>query len=161
MTDTKISMDQIKKLREETEAPVVECRAALENANGDMIKAKEWLKAKGLERAAKKGEREVKAGLVESYTHNGGKVGVLVEICCETDFVSRTEEFASLAHELCLQVASMNPKDVKELLIQPWIRDDKQTIGDLVKEKIAKFGENIIVRRIIRFQLGGNVPNNK
>jgi elongation factor Ts len=154
MTDMKISMEEIKKLREETEAPVVECRAALENANGDMAKAKEWLKAKGLERAAKKGEREVKAGLVETYSHGAGRVGVLVEVACETDFVSRNEDFKTLAHELCLQVASMNPKDVEELLAQPWIRDDKQTIGDLVKEKIAKFGENIIVKRIARFELG-------
>jgi elongation factor Ts len=89
MTDIKISMEEIKKLREETEAPVVECRAALENSNGDMTKAKEWLKAKGLERAAKKGERKVKAGLVETYSHGEGRVGVLVEVACETDFVSR------------------------------------------------------------------------
>ncbi len=149
----KISLEQIKKLREETGAPIMECRLALEKYEGDEKKAKEWLRAKGLEKADKKSEREVKAGRIESYTHLDGKIGVLVEVLCETDFVARNKDFKDFVHELALQVAAMAPKNVEELLKQPWIRDESKKISDLVKEKIAQFGENIVIKRFERFAL--------
>ncbi len=150
----KVNIEQIKKLREETGAGVMECKTALEECQGDEEKAKIWLKERGLEKADKKAQREVKAGLVSAYTHTDGKVGVLVEVFCETDFVARNEEFKHFAHELTLQVAAMAPKDTAELLEQPWIRDEARKIGDLLKEKIAQFGENIVIGRIFRFKLG-------
>jgi len=161
LTMTEVTIYQIKKLREQTDMPVMDCRQALEEAGGDEKKALDFLKAKGLARAEKKANRQVKAGLISAYTHTNGQIGVLVELACETDFVSRNEEFQLLAHELCLQVASMNPKNVEELLKQPWIRDDKKTIDDLVKETIGKLGENIVIRRIVRFALGENVADSK
>jgi len=151
----KVSVSDIKKLREKTGAGIADCRLALEEAIGDFKKAVEILKDKGIEKAAKKSQREVKAGLVETYVHLGGKVGSMVEIACETDFVARTDEFKSLSHEVAMQVAAMNPKNVDELLRQEYIRDTSKKIGDLVKETIAKLGENIIVRRFSRFKLGG------
>jgi len=126
----------------------------LQEANGDIEKAKEILKKKGMERADKKASRETKAGLVESYTHNNGRVGVMVEVFCETDFVARNEEFKKLCHELALQIASMNPESVADLFAQPWIRDESKTIEQLVKETIGKLGENIKVNRFVRFELG-------
>lgn len=127
---------------------------ALEKYEGDEKKAKEWLKAKGLEKAEKKLQRKVGAGLVEAYTHTDGKIGVLIEVLCETDFVSRNPDFKNFVHELALQVASMNPENVEKLLEQPWIRDETKKISDLVKEKIAQFGENIIIHQFERFALG-------
>jgi len=151
---TKITIEEIKKLREKTGAPVLECRQALEEAKGDLKKAESILKKKGIARAAKKAERLTACGLIETYVHQG-RVGVMIELCSETDFVARNEGFRELAHELAMQVASMNPKDVKELLTQEYIRDPQKKIEDLVKETIAKFGENINIRRFERFQLGG------
>lgn len=150
----KISIDQVKKLRKETGAPIMECRTALEKYEGDEKKAKEWLKAKGLEKAEKKSQRKVGAGLVEAYTHTDGKIGVLIEVLCETDFVARNTDFKNFVHELALQVAAMEPKNIDELLGQPWIRDETKKISDLVKEKIAQFGENIKISRFERFVLG-------
>lgn len=150
----KVSLDLIKKLREESQAGVADCRQALEDANGDYEKAKKLLTERGLEKAAKKEDRETGQGVVESYIHAGGKVGVLVELRCETDFVARTDEFKALAHELCLQVAAMNPKNVKALMESAYIRDAKVAITDLVKQTIAKVGENITVARFTRMQLG-------
>ena len=150
----KVSVDQVKKLRAQTGAPIMECRTALEKYEGDEKKAKEWLKAKGLEKAEKKSQRKVKAGLIEAYTHTDGKIGSLVEVCCETDFVSRNPDFKNFVHELALQVAAMNPKNIEELLEQPWIRDETKKISDLVKENVAKFGENIVIRKFERFVLG-------
>src|SRR5260221_12650994 len=112
-----ISIDQIKNLREQTGAGIADCRMALTEAKGDILKAKDFLKQKGLDKAASKGGRDVKAGLVEVYSH-GGKVGVLVELLCETDFVAKTEDFKTLAHEIALQVASMAPESVADLLSQ-------------------------------------------
>lgn len=150
----KITIDQVKNLREKTGAPIMECRIALEKYGGDEKKAKDWLKAKGLEKAEKKSQRKVGAGLVEAYTHMDGKIGSLIEVLCETDFVSRNPDFKNFVHELALQVAAMNPKNIKELLEQPWIRDETKKISDLVKEKIAQFGENIKISRFERFALG-------
>ncbi len=143
----------IKKLREETGAGIADCRQALEEGKGDMGKAKEWLKKKGLEKSASKAERAVESGLVEVYSH-AGKVGVLVELLCETDFVARTEDFKTLAHELALQIASMNPDSLEELLSQEYIRDGSQTVDALVKSAVGKLGENIQVGRFERIALG-------
>lgn len=148
-----ISLDLLKKLREETSAGVSDCRQALEDANGDYEKAKKLILSRGVEKAAKKEGKETTQGVVESYVH-AGKIGVLVELRCETDFVARTDDFKNLAHELALQVASMNPKDVKELLKEVYIRDSRVTIEALVKQTIAKVGENITVARFTRMALG-------
>jgi len=150
----KISIEQIKKLREETEGGIADCRNALEEAGGDYKKAMEILKARGLEIAEKKLERPVGQGLVETYVHGEGKIGAMVEINCETDFVARTDAFKALAHELAMQVAAIDPKDVKELLAQPYIRDESKKVENLIKETIAKVGENIVVKRLMRFELG-------
>ncbi len=152
-----VSLDLIKKLREETGAGVVDCRTALEENDGDLKKAKAALVEKGLEKAAKKSEREANSGLVYSYIHAGGKVGAMVEINCETDFVARNEEFVQLAKEVAMQIASMNPESVEDLLKQAYIRDSKMTIDALVKAAVAKIGENIQVRRFVRYGLGEEV----
>lgn len=138
-----VSAQQIKDLREKTQAGFADCKNALEEAKGDMKKAEEILRKKGFEKAAKKSDRETGQGLVASYVHQTGKVGVLVSILCETDFVARTDEFRSLAHEIAMQVAAMNPKDTSALLKQEYIRDGSKTIDELIKETIAKLGENI------------------
>lgn len=151
--DMNTSVDIIKKLREETAASIADCREALEEASGDMEEAKNLLKKKGLDRAGTKTAREVKAGIVEVYSH-GGRVGVLVELLCETDFVAKTEDFKNLAHELALQVASMNPSSVEELLTQEYIRDNTQTVDQLIKSVVGKLGENIQVGRFERVTLG-------
>lgn len=143
----------IKQLREKTSAGIADCREALEESKGDLKKAEEILRKKGFEKAAKKGDRATNSGLVESYVH-GGRIGVLVELLCETDFVARTDEFKTLAHEIALQVSSMNPKDNKTLLDQEYIRDASKKISDLVTETIAKLGENITLGRFSRVELG-------
>lgn len=144
----------LKKLREKTGAGIADCKEALSLSKGDLEKAKQWLKQKGLDKAGSKMDREVKAGVVEVYSH-GGKVGVLVELLCETDFVAKTEDFKSLAHELALQIASMKPESVEELLGQDYVRDPAQNIEDLIKSVIGKLGENIRVGRFERIALGG------
>lgn len=151
----KISLDLLKKLREDTSAGVSDCRQALEDAGGDFEKAKKLLVERGVEKAAKKADRETGSGLVESYVH-GGKVGVLVEVRCETDFVARTDEFKHLCHEIALQIAAMNPKDAQALLESPYIRDPKLMIEALVKQTIAKLGENITIGKFTRLVLGTN-----
>lgn len=151
---TNISVELIKKLREKTGAGIADCRRALEEAKGDEKKAEELLRSWGIDKAASKADREAGQGLVETYIHGGGKVGAMVEVNCETDFVARTDEFKSLAHEIAMQVSAMNSVDVEELLKQEYIRDSSKTISDLVKEAIAKLGENIVVKRFVRFELG-------
>jgi len=151
---TKIITEKIKELRAKTKAGVMDCRRALEESGGDMKKAEEWLRKKGIELASKRAGRKTQQGVIEVYTHNDGKVVGLVELLCETDFVARTDEFKQLAHELAMQVAAMNPRNVKDFLKQPWIRDEKKTIDLLVKELIGKTGENIVVSRVARFELG-------
>lgn len=148
-----MNIDNIKKLREETGASVADCRQALEEADGNMEEAKKVLKQKGLDRAGKKSDRVVKTGLIETYSHSG-RVGVIVELLCETDFVARTDDFKNLSHELALQIASMNPSSVDELLKQEYIRDESKTVDDLIKEVIGKLGENIRVGRLERVALG-------
>jgi elongation factor Ts len=148
-----IDIESVKKLREETSASVADVKKALEESNGDFDKAVEWLKKRGIERAEKKAERETNQGIVESYIHGNGKVGVLVALLCETDFVARTEEFRALAHEIALQISAMNPKDVKELMAQEYIRDPKLKMEELVKQTIGKLGENIQIREFSRIEL--------
>lgn len=150
----KISLDDLKKLREETSAGVADCRQALEDANGNYEKAKELIVERGLEKAAKKEGKETSQGVIESYVHNNGRVGVLIDLRCETDFVARTDDFKKLAHEIALQVAAMNSKNVEALLAEPYIRDSGMTIAALVKQTIAKVGENITVGQFIRMELG-------
>lgn len=146
-------IDQIKKLREQTGAGIADCREALKESDGNFEKAKDWLKKKGLDKASSKAKRDVKAGIVEVYSH-AGKVGVIVELLCETDFVARTEDFKNLAHELALQVASMNPASVEELLSQEYIRDNSLTVDQLIKSVIGKLEENIQLKRFERIALG-------
>ena len=148
-----VDVNLLKRLREKTSAGVADCRAALEESKGNLKKAEEILRQKGFENAAKKGDRATNAGLIESYVHQG-RVGALVEVMCETDFVARTDEFKTLTHEISMQIASMNPKNSEVLLKQEYIRDPSKTIADLIKEAIAKLGENITIGRISRFELG-------
>lgn len=148
-----ISAKLIKELRDKTSAGVNDCKEALEEAKGDLKKAEEILAKKGFEKAAKKGDRATEAGLVDSYVH-AGRIGVLVELLCETDFVARTDEFKTLAHEISLQVSSMNPKNATELLKQEYIRDGSKTIQDLITAAIAKLGENITLGKFSRIEIG-------
>jgi elongation factor Ts len=159
-----ISAQAVKELREKTGAGVMDCKKALQEAGGNVEKATEALRQKGLARSSKVAGREVSQGLIESYIHTGGRIGALVEVNCETDFVARTPEFRTLAREVAMQVASMDPREVgtleggaganNALLDQEYIRDPRKTIRDLVKEAIGKLGENIQISRFIRFEVG-------
>lgn len=148
-----VDIKQIKKLRDETGASIADVRKALEETNGDYIKAIDWLKIHGIQKAEKKADRTTGQGLVESYIHANGKVGAMIEILCETDFVARTDDFKHLAHEVAMQVCAMNPKDVDTLLKQDYIRDSSITIESLVKQVIGKLGENIVIKDIKRFEI--------
>lgn len=147
-----VSIDQIKQLRQETGVSISECKKALETTEGNHEKAKEILRKWGKELAGKKAEREVLLGIVESYIHPNKRVGAMVELCCETDFVARSEDFKKLAHELCLQIAAMDPEE-DSLVSQIWIKDETKTIKDLINEYIAKLGENIVVKKFVRFNI--------
>lgn len=164
-----ISAEAVKKLRDKTGAGVMECKRALVEAHGDFDKAVEILKRSGLAKVEKKAERVARQGLIEAYIHAGGRVGAMIELNCETDFVARNEEFKTLAHDIAMQVAAMSPVYVSPddvppeqaqgvaelaLLSQPFIKNPSQTIQDIVNERIAKFGENIMVRRFVRYELG-------
>jgi elongation factor Ts len=174
MAAKQITADMVKALRSETEAGIMDCRRALEQADGDMQKAKTILREKGIASAGKKAERETKQGLVEAYIHGGGRIGALVELNCETDFVARTDQFKQLAREVAMQVAAKNPRflskeevtaeqrgdlsdkelEGQSLLQQAYIRDESKTIEQLIKETIATTGENIRIGRFSRFELG-------
>lgn len=149
----KISIDDLKKLRKKTQAPVLQIRQALEEAKGDIKKAEKELKKAIKVKADKKKDKETSQGIVESYIHTGGRVGALIVLKCQTDFVSRNQGFINLAHEIAMQVASMNAKDIKTLLDQPYIRDPQRTIRDLIEEQIARLGENIKITEMIRFAI--------
>lgn len=150
----KVDIKELKRLREETQASIADCRRALEESNGNYKKALEWLKKHGIEKAEKKAERETSQGLIDSYIHQNGRVGALTELLCETDFVARTDEFKKLSHEIAMQIAAMNPKNVQALLKQEYIRDGSITIQDLIKSAIGKLGENITIKRFQRYELG-------
>lgn len=147
-------LDKIKELREATGAGIMDAKKALEESNGDMEKAKEIITAKGLARAESKSEREVRSGKVYCYTHGGGTAAAMVEVACETDFVAKTPEFEALCKEIALQIVSMDPKDVEDLLKMDYIRDGSKTMDQLIKELSGKTGENIRVTRFARFKLG-------
>jgi elongation factor Ts len=192
-------MEKVKELKEITGAGFADCRKALAEANGDIEKAIEILRKRGLAKAEKKLARQAKEGIVDAYIHIGGRIGVLVEVNCETDFVARNEEFKKFVHEIAMQIAAMSPRwikreDVPEEIVrrefeiyfeqskaegkpdhiaekiakgklekffeenclyeQIWIKDGKSKIEDLIKSMIAKFGENISVRRFARFEIG-------
>lgn len=149
-----VSMNDVKKLREKTNAGIMDAKRALEESAGDMKKAEEWLREKGLQRFEKKTDRETKAGIISSYVHMGGKIGVLVELNCETDFVARTDAFQELGKELSMQIASMQPENVADLLKQSHVRNPKQTIEELIKTTASTLGENVSIARFIRFSLG-------
>lgn len=159
----------VKELRDASGSGVMDAKRALEEADGDMTQAAAILRERGLAAAAKRAERETGQGVVDTYIHAGGRIGALVEVNCETDFVANTDEFRSLVHEIAMQVAAMNPAvvsaddreaglegddDEVALLSQPWVKDASKTISDLVQDSMAKTGENIRVRRFARFELG-------
>lgn len=148
-----IDLKLLKKLRDETAASIADCRLALEESGGNYEKALAWLKKRAVEKAEKKAGRETAEGVIASYIHQGGKVGVLVELLCETDFVAKTDEFNHLAREVAMQVAAMNPKDVAELQKQEYIRESSMTIEQMVKSVIGKLGENITIKRFTRFEI--------
>ena len=165
-----ISTTTIKELRDKTGAGIMDCQKALSEAEGDLEKASQILKERRLFAVQKKAGRATKEGLVEAYVHTGGRIGALVEVNCETDFVARNDAFKELAHNLAMQVAAQDPQFISEeevpdgtdcepevscLLLQPYIRDPGIKVKDIIAETIAKFGENIRVSRFSRFQLGG------
>ena len=165
----KISTDRVKELREQSGAGIMECRNALLEVDGDIEKALQILKQRSLFKAEKKRERVASQGLIEAYIHAGGRIGAMVEVNCETDFVARTDEFKELAHNLAMQVTAMPPQfisgeEVPEgtdieaqtacLLLQPYIKNLDMTVQDIINETIAKVGENIKVSRFARFELG-------
>src|SRR3990167_2316871 len=150
----KVTAEQIRHLKEETGAPVIRAKSVLEEVGGDMKKASDILRKEGFEKAAKREGRQTSQGVLETYVHHSGKVASVIELLCETDFVARNELFRELAHSLALQVASMEAKDANELVKQEYVKDTSKKIEDLVKEVIAKTGENIRIGRIFRVELG-------
>ena len=148
-----IALEKIKELRELTNLSIQACKKALEKSKGNIEKALEILKQEGIKFAAKKTERKAENGIIYSYIHSNQKIGVLLELYCETDFVAQKEEFKKLAKELTMQIAAMNPENKETLLKQDFIRDLDQTIEDLIKSYIAKLGENINVGKFIRFEI--------
>jgi elongation factor Ts len=165
----KIPAERVKELRDQSGAGIMQCRKALIEARGDIDRALELLKQQSLFKAAKKAERPTVEGLIEAYVHTAGRVGAMVELNCETDFVARTDEFKELAHHLAMQVAAMSPRFISEeefppesegepqtacLLLQADIKEPDKTIKEIIAETIAKTGENIKVSRFARFELG-------
>lgn len=148
-----IPLSSIRKLREDTGAGIMDARRALMENGGDFIKAKNWLNQHAVFKAAKKANRLTAEGAIFSYVHQTGKIASLVKLGCETDFVARTKDFQALGKEIAMQVASMDPKNVTELLKQDWIRDGSKTIEQFIKEHIAKLGENIKVIEFVRMKL--------
>lgn len=146
------SIDQIKKLREETGVSITECKKALTEAKDDIKMAKEILRKWGKEMARKKKERAAVQGVIASYIHLNKKIGVLLELNCETDFVAKSADFQNLAHELCLQIAAIDEEEIS-LLEQPWIKDESKKVKELVDEYIAKIGENIVIKRFVKYQI--------
>jgi elongation factor Ts len=164
-----VTTSDVKRLRDETGAGVMDSKRALEESGGDFDKAKEILRESGIAAAAKRSDRETSQGVVEAYIHGEGRLGALVEVQCETDFVARTDTFKQLAHDLAMHVAASDPlaltpdevpadapgpAEDHALLTQAFIKDDGKTIGDLVRDAIAQTGENIQIGRFSRFQLG-------
>ena len=165
----KIPTERVKELRDESGAGVMDCRNALLETQGDMEEARQILRERSLFQAEKKAKRTATEGTIEAYIHTGGRIGAMVEVNCETDFVARTDEFKELAHHLAMQVAAMPPQFVSKegipegsdidpqtacLLLQPYIKNTNETVQDIITETIAKVGENIKVSRFARFEVG-------
>ena len=149
-----LSLDQIQTLRDKTGYGVMDVKKALDEAAGDIAKAEKLLLARGVAVAAKKADRATNSGRVEAYIHGEGKIGVLVEVSSETDFVAKNIDFTNFVHDVSLQIASMSPGDVGELLDQPFIKDPSKTIRDLLHAMVGKIGENLTIRRFVRYELG-------
>lgn len=147
-----VKATDIQKLRELTGAGVMACKKALEEAGGKFDQAVALIKEQGFKRAIEKEGRETKAGIIKTYIHND-RVGALLELNCETDFVARSDPFQELAHSLVVQIVAMDPEDIDELLAQPYVKDESMVINDLVKGAILKTGENIKIGRFIRYEL--------
>lgn len=148
-----IPLKDIKRLRELTGVGITDAKQALAETGGNFDKALEAMRQKGLTKAEKRAEREARAGLIGSYVHDG-RIGVLVEVNCETDFVAKTDEFVNLVKDMCLHVAASDPKDETELLQQPFVKNPEMSVADYIKQHGAKLGENIVVRRFSRLALG-------
>lgn len=148
--------NDVKRLREDTGAGMMDCKKALDEANGDFEKAKEVVRQRGLALAEKKADRETKEGYIASYVHQTNKVAAMVEILCETDFVARNQEFQEMAKNVALHVVAMNPENVTELLAQPFVKNPEVTIEDLVKGVSGKIGEKFVVNRFVRYEVGQN-----
>lgn len=146
-----ISAQVVQQLRQKTGAGMMDCKKALKETDGDMDKAADWLRQKGIATAGKKGDHVVAEGLVDSYIQTDGRVGVLVEVNCQTDFVARNEAFKTLVHNIAIQAAEC--ENIESLMAQPYIHDQNITVEELVKQNIAQLGENIQVRRFLRFVL--------
>lgn len=147
----RVTADQIRKIREKTGAPVMRIKRLLEDLNGDEKRVEEILTKEGFEKASERADRVTNQGLIEAYVHHSGKIVGVVELLCETDFVAKNRLFKDLAHDLSLQVASMGEKNFED---QEFIKDPSKKVGDLIKELIAKTGENIRIGRILRLELG-------
>jgi elongation factor Ts len=146
------SIEEIKQLRESTGISVIECQKALKEAGGDIEKAKEILKKWGKDFAQTRADRVAQQGIIDAYIHAAGRVGVMIELRCETDFVAESTDFRNLSHEICLQIAAISP-DEGPVLEQPWIKDPSKTLKDLIDAVIAKLGENIVLEKYIRYAL--------
>ena len=151
--DNKKIIELVKKLRIELGLGIMEIKAALEEADGDEVKAKQILKEKGFKKAEKKSDREMHQGRVATYTHSTGKIGVIVEVFCETDFVAKHEDFLGFTKDVCLQIAAMNPETVEDLMKQEFIKDTSKTIDEMIKTLISKFGENMKIGQMTRFEI--------
>ncbi|MDD2753021.1 MAG: translation elongation factor Ts [Candidatus Portnoybacteria bacterium] len=145
--------EQVKKLREATGASMMDCKKALEEAQGDETRARELLSKRGAEMAEKKSERQTKSGIVNAYVHANQRIGVLLELYCETDFVARNENFKNLAHEICLHIAAVAPQSNEELLSQPFIKDPAKTVQNIITDAVGKLGENIKLGKFSRFEI--------
>ena len=146
-------LDKIKKLREQTGTGVVEIKKALEEAKGDEEEAVKILRERGQEKAFKKSDRSTNEGIIASYIHSNRRVGAIIELLCETDFVARNNEFETLARDIVMHIAAMNPENNAALLSQPFVKNPEQTVEELIMEKIAKIGENIRIGSFYRLEL--------
>jgi elongation factor Ts len=144
--------DILVRLREITGAGVMDCKKALDDAKGDFDRAKDLIMERGVAKAERRAERKTGSGVLETYVHNG-RIGVILELRCETDFVAKTDVFKNSAHDIAMHIASMNPENVEDLLKQPFIKDESVTVGDVITQAIAKTGENMQVERFCRYEL--------
>ncbi|MFH1175718.1 MAG: translation elongation factor Ts [bacterium] len=148
-----MNIEEIKKLRQETGAGFTECKKAYEEAGEDFQKTLEILKGEAEKRAERKAERQIKAGLVSSYIHGSGKMGALLKVGCETDFVAKNEEFQKMVRDIAMHIVAMNPQNEEELLAQPFVKNPDITIKDYIQGAITRIGENIKIEQFVRFEV--------